>query len=346
MSTRTHAAQPGTARPTLDQADQRLAVAFGAWMIAGLFIDGWAHDNNQPESFFTPWHGILYSGFLASTGAAIWSMRRHRDLAGPVRARVPVGHGLTLASLVVFGLGGLGDLVWHETFGVEVGVEALVSPTHLLLLIGGLVLLTAPVRSAWRTDGSPGTLKEFLGPLLSVTFAVAVVGFFLVYLSPFVNRAAASEFERRPGVPHDHPATDPAELLQLVGIGSILMTTVIVVIGMQLVLRRWQDPPKGSFTLMLGIAVILFVALDEFAQPTLMFVGIIAGAAADAAVRRLPAWAAGGVAALALWAAYFGLAAAFEGGVAWTAELWTGATVLAAVVACGIGLAANPPQSA
>lgn len=330
----------------MDHADQRLAVAFGAWMIVGLFIDGWAHDNNRPESFFTPWHGILYSGFLASTLAALWSVRRHRGTVGPLRARIPVGHGLTLASLAVFGVGGLGDLLWHETLGVEVGVEALLSPTHLLLLAGGLTLLTAPVRSAWRISGSPATLKEFLGPLLSVTFAVAVVGFFLVYLSPFVNRAAASGFERRPGETHDHPATDPAELLQLLGVGSILMTTVMVVLGVQLVLRRWPHPPAGSFTLMLGTIVVLFVALDEFAQPTLMLVGLVAGAAADGAVGRLPAWVTGALATLTMWAAYFALAAAFEGGVAWTAELWAGVTVLAAVVAGAVGLVANPPEAA
>lgn len=333
-------------RPALDDVDHRLAVAFGAWMIVGLFIDGWAHDNNRPESFFTPWHGILYSGFLASTAAAIWSVQRHRRLGGPLRGRIPVGHGLTLASLVVFGVGGVGDLLWHETLGVEVGVEALLSPTHLLLLIGGLVLLTAPIRSSWSDSGSPTTLRDFLGPLLSASFAMGVVGFFLVYLSPFVNRAAASRFERRAGDLHDHPATDPAELLQLLGVASILTTTVIVVLGVQLVLRRWPHPPARSFTLMLGVVIVLFVALDEFAQPSLLVMGVVAGATADVAVRRLPGWATGVAATLALWTTYFALSGAFEGGVAWTAELWAGVTVLAAMLAAGIGLVANPPRPA
>ena len=343
MKTHERHLPPVSTRPVLDHVDQRLAVAFGAWMIVGLFIDGWAHDNNRPESFFTPWHGILYSGFLASTAAAVWSMRRHQSSLRFDRASLPVGHGLTLLSLVVFGIGGIGDLVWHETLGVEVGVEALLSPTHLLLLAGGLVLLTGPLRSAWRREEPVQGLRSFLGPLLSLTFAMAVAGFFLIYVSPFVNRAASAGFTRSPGVAHDHPATDPAELLQLLGVASILLTTVVFVTGIQLLLRRWPDPPAGAFTVMLGLSVALLVALDEFGQPSFLLLGLLAGVAADAAVKRLPAWSVGALAVLVLWSAYFALAAAFEGGVAWTAELWTGTTVLAALVALGIGLLASPP---
>lgn len=330
-------------RPALDDVDQRLAVAFSAWMIVGLFIDGWAHDNNRPESFFTPWHGILYSGFLASTGAALWSMRRHQGNFRIDPAALPVGHGLTLLSLVVFGIGGIGDLVWHETLGVEVGVEALLSPTHLLLLVGGLVLLTGPLRAAWREDEPVVSLRSFLGPLLSLTFAMAVVGFFLIYVSPFVNRAASAGFTRSPGAPHDHPASDAGELLQLLGVASILLTTVVFVTGVHLLLRRWPTPPAGTFTVMLGLSVALFVALDEFSQPSFVMLGLLAGFAADAAVRRVPDWSVGAAMVLVLWTAYFALAAAFEGGVAWTAELWTGTTVVAVLVAVAIGFLASAP---
>lgn len=202
-------ARDTSSAPVLDRRDQMLAVAFGGWMLIGLFIDGWAHDNNRPETFFTPWHGILYSGFAASAANAAWAVRRHRTPGRRWRDSVPAGHGLTLVALAVFGAGAVGDLVWHEALGVEVGVEALLSPTHLLLLAGGLVLLTGPLREAWRSAGHPPSLRAFLPPLLSVTFAIAVIGFFLVYLSPFVNRTAGAGFERSPGQPHDHPATDP-----------------------------------------------------------------------------------------------------------------------------------------
>jgi hypothetical protein len=39
--------------------------AFGAWLTGGLYLDGWAHIHNPAlETFFTPWHGVLYSGYL------------------------------------------------------------------------------------------------------------------------------------------------------------------------------------------------------------------------------------------------------------------------------------------
>jgi len=38
------------------------------WILAGLFLDGWAHINipDTIDSFFMPWHAVLYSGLAAS----------------------------------------------------------------------------------------------------------------------------------------------------------------------------------------------------------------------------------------------------------------------------------------
>ncbi len=36
------------------------------WMTAGLYLDGWAHqDGRVDDTFFTPWHAVLYSGVFA-----------------------------------------------------------------------------------------------------------------------------------------------------------------------------------------------------------------------------------------------------------------------------------------
>lgn len=39
-----------------------------------------------------------------------------------------------MAGAFIFGLGGFGDMIWHTVFGIEVGTNALFSPTHLMLL--------------------------------------------------------------------------------------------------------------------------------------------------------------------------------------------------------------------
>ncbi len=47
----------------------RVMVALCSWLMGGLYLDGWAH-NHVPEleTFFTPWHAVLYSGFFAVAG--------------------------------------------------------------------------------------------------------------------------------------------------------------------------------------------------------------------------------------------------------------------------------------
>src|SRR5215213_8119748 len=49
------------------------------WFIAGLFLDGWAHANlaSTLETFFTPWHAVLYSGFFAVAGVLILGQARN-----------------------------------------------------------------------------------------------------------------------------------------------------------------------------------------------------------------------------------------------------------------------------
>ena len=113
----------------------------GAWMTFGTHLDGWAHTHvlSTQESFLTPWHGILYSGWLL---LAAW-IYHHRDLPG-----YPLG----LVGAVGFGIGGVLDLAWHTAFGIEVDMEALISPPHLLLVTMHLLMISTPFRAAWRSS--------------------------------------------------------------------------------------------------------------------------------------------------------------------------------------------------
>ncbi len=296
--------QPGA--PSLSRRDQTVATLFGLWMIIGLFLDGWAHDNQKPESFFTPWHGVLYSGFGAAALFAIERSLRHRQPGRPWREAVPIGHGLTLAALSMFAVGAFGDLVWHEVLGIEVGVEALLSPTHLLLLASGLVALSAPIRSAWSStaDGGDPSMREFLPVALSSALLTALLAFFLLYLSPFSNDAAGTAFTRFQGQIHEHPSTDVAELQQLLGVASILMTSVVLAAPIAFLLRRWR-PPAGTFTLVFTLLVVLFEGVAEFAHPPVILAGVVAGLLADALVRRHVAiWNTCAATVAALWLSY------------------------------------------
>ncbi len=338
--------------PGLTRREGLLAVAFGVWLVVGLFVDGWAHNHAKPESIFTPWHALFYSGFLATAFHALGIVRR-RAVPGRRRAEaIPPGHALVLAGLAVFATGAAGDLVWHSLFGIEVDIEALLSPTHLVMFGGGLLILTGPFRAAWAdpTEAAP-TLRRFLPALASLTLTSALVAFFFMYLTPF----RPSGFG--PGVA-DYTAAvttqggaafDYAQRIQVVGIASILITTVLLLAPLLLVLRRWR-PPFGTGTVLFSVVTAGIGGIDGFEIWLPLLAAPVAGLAADLLIARLrpsPArpWAlrvVAGAVPVVLWLAFFGLFQ-LAYGLGWSPELWAGVTLMAALAGAGLSLLVVPP---
>ena len=119
-----------------------------SWMIGGLYLDAWAHHVFTLETFFSPWHAILYSGFLllatVLVSTAIWNVTHGAGW----RAAMPRGYALSLVGVGLFMVGGVADLVWHSVFGIEDSIEWLLSPPHLFLAFGGGLIVTGPLRAA------------------------------------------------------------------------------------------------------------------------------------------------------------------------------------------------------
>ena len=245
--------------------DQLAFVVFGTWMVLGLFVDGWAHNHQKPETFFTPWHAVLYSGFGA---AVLWGV-----IDGRRRPWVPpAGQRLTNIGAVLFGVGAVADMVWHQVFGIEVNLAALLSPTHLLLMTGGILAASGPLRAAWATDGDPApSLRAFFPTLVSLGLVVAVASFFAQYLSAFRLLLLA---------PSGQPAAAYVQIFQIVGIASVLATNLLLLVPVALVLRRWR-PPAGTFTLLFGGVALLMTALDGFHHLPLVAAAAAGGLAAD-----------------------------------------------------------------
>lgn len=341
MATTSTSAGPVTSAPSrsdgsgaarLGPGEHATAVLFGLWMVVGLFLDGWAHDSNRPESFFTPWHAVLYSGFAAAAFHAVLVVNRRRPTAASLRAAIPSGHRLTLGGVAIFAVAAAGDLVWHEAFGVEVGVEALLSPTHLLLFVSGALALSGPLRDAWAHSEPAQALRSFLPVVFSAALLAAVSAFFLVYVSPISNDAGAAGFDRLAEGVHDHPSTDPRELLQLLGVASILMTTVILTVPLRLLSARWR-PPVGTFAILDAVVITLISGLDGFEHWSFIPVAALAGFVADLMLTRRGTTAAAATSTAVLWLGYFATFELTEGDVRWTAELWMGSVVMAVVVA-------------
>ena len=232
-SVRTTTAGPAATRgrPRARWGDDLAAALLGTWVVGGLFLDGWAHVN-QPglETFLSPWHAIFYAGFVVSTVVLARLVARfQRGRFDP--ALVPAGYGLGLVGVAMFMVGGVADGAWHTVFGVEVGVAALLSPSHLLLLSGGLLMVTSPVRSAWSSPELPARAPApaLLPALWATALTTAVVLFFFQYLSAFVTRAPSTP---APEGPAGLPTT-------IVGVASVLVLPPAVPAG------AWEDTPPA-----------------------------------------------------------------------------------------------------
>jgi hypothetical protein len=328
-----------------------IAMALSFWMISGVFIDGWAHLNvaGTKETFFTPWHGVLYSGFA---GLAAWiTFPALKGRRGNLRETIPFGYGLGLVGLGIFMLGGIGDAVWHTLLGIEMGIDALLSPTHLLLLTGGLLALTSPLRAAWVEVANPSpSFPELLPALLSVTLTAAISAFFLGYAwgvldpSPSFPVPAAALDESAPG----HLV---AERAVTYGIVSRIITTVFLLAPLLYAMRRWHLPFGTATLLFTTLTGFMFLLVYESASPLMALTPLVAGLVADTFVRwkdvsiERPGtvYAFGALVPLVLWSANMG-ALWVTRGLAWTPELWSGTIILTALVGVGVSLVAAPPR--
>ena len=118
-----------------------ILTALSVWLVGGFYVDIWAHAHGRVDNtFFTPWHAFLYSG-AASFGVVLGVaaiMGRPRSV--PIRDTLAPPYRIAFLGSVLFALAGVLDLAWHTIFGFEVDVEALLSPTHLLLATSGMLM--------------------------------------------------------------------------------------------------------------------------------------------------------------------------------------------------------------
>ena len=325
---------------------------FGAWTIIGLFVDGWAHNHQKPESVFTPWHALLYSGYLASLAYALLLVRRHHRPGRRLVDSVPVGQALVLVGLAVFAVGAAGDMVWHSVFGIERDLAALLSPTHLLMFSGGVFLLTGPLRAAWLDLEEAPSFRRFLPALASLALATALVAFFFMYLTPFRLGSYGGWVKAYTAVSTRDPGSAGffAAEIQIVGVAAVLVTNLIYLTPLLLLLRRWH-PPFGTATILFSSVTVLVGAIDTFSRWPILLAAPVAGLVADVLIARLrpsparpwPVRLVATVVPLVLWLAFFALYHLFLRGVGWEAELWFGVTVMAALAGAGLSLLVVPP---
>ncbi len=316
------------------------ATLLNAALVGGVYLDAWAHEHGRVDNtFFTPWHGILYTAMLA-VGLFLfiaWFKNVVRGVGW--RRALPAGYGLSLLGTLVFALGGIGDLIWHTLFGIEVDLEALLSPTHLVLALGSMLIVSGPFRAAWqRPDG--GAMRDRVASLprsLTLALMLSVFTFFTSYANPFGHPLAATTVGA------------PQETTQALGVAGVLIQPALLMGLVLLALRRWALP-AGSLTLILTInAAASSVHHDQY---RLIAVAAVAGAIADLlntllkpslerqGALRLFAFAVPAI----LYALYF-LVLKLTVGIWWSIHLWIGAIVLAGIVGLLLSYLLAPPAA-
>lgn len=328
----------------------------GLLLLGGVLADGWAHANRPGlESFFTPWHGILYSAAgLMAVWLGLLCREASKASSSPGRGRwaPPPGYGLALVGGGVFVLGGVSDLAWHELFGIEVAVDALVSPTHLLLGAGGVLVVSAPMRSQGVLR--PGAANRWTAPATaSLLLTLGVTVFFLMYTSAFADAAPVKEFVP---TPEGAPGHWESELHVVAGLAAYLVTTVLLVLAVLALSAGRGGAPRGAAVLVVATVALVPVVVIGFDRTELAgALGAIAGATAYEALggpsgiarSRHASWAAP---ALLIGLAWSGQLAAYAltDGLGWPVSLWSGAVVLSAALAAAMAVVvglATPPRS-
>jgi len=165
-----------------------IVAGLSAWIVGGLYLDGWAHHHGKvDDSFLTPWHAALYSGVLVMFLFLFLNQARNTFKGYPLQRSLPKGYLLSLIGVALFLLGGLLDFLWHAAFGVELDLEALLSPTHLLLATSGVLMVSGPIRAlhSRMQTGEVFTGWKKLGPLvLCATFILSIITFFTQFAHP------------------------------------------------------------------------------------------------------------------------------------------------------------------
>src|SRR5689334_9215768 len=98
----------------------RIMVVLMAWLLVGAYLDSWAHAHlSGLESFFTPWHAVLYTGYFALAFFLVLPLLYKLTHGYSISQSLPDGYMISLLGVGMFMLGGVGDVIWHSLFGIE-----------------------------------------------------------------------------------------------------------------------------------------------------------------------------------------------------------------------------------
>jgi len=300
----------------------------GLWT-AGAYVDGWAHINldSSLETFFTPWHAIFYLGIIATALSLIVFLIINLRRGYPLKHALPKEYLFSLIGVGLALAGGVGDMLWHGIFGIEEGIEALLSPTHLVLAIGGAIATAGPLYAVWHREKSR---PIHAGPtVLSAAYFISTITFMVQFLHPFALPWSAESFTLSHSIPFNYTV--------MLGVANILVLTVIFTGTILSLIKRWIFP-FGSFAIILTINA-LAITLMKGGYYQFILSALIAGLLIDICdkilikknIRRMPyIHMFSFIAPFILFSTY--MATIFlTDNMIWSVHMWSGVPVIAGI---------------
>jgi hypothetical protein len=341
-----------------DERYDRIMTACAAWFLVGLFADGYSHYHDVRESFFTPYHLVLYSGFFSNALAIGIPLLRNVRAGYRWRAAVPPGYDLTAIGVAIFAVGVIPDFTWHRVFGIEEGIDVLISPTHLSMGVGLAMILLGPARAGLSRAEPPRTLEAQMPMLISFALFLAMIDFTLQFA--FDAGVSASN---APLPPARGDRSNLAFFLlpftyykEALGITIVVIHTALVT-GFALFVVRNVKVAFGALAVIFTLPAFLMSALLANGAlsvylPTVE--SLVAGLAADALVlwlrpepSRPAAFRAFAVAVpVVLQAVYLAASALLLGGIWWDVNLTFGSMLFAGAGGILLSYLMVPPSRA
>ena len=221
-------------------------------------------------------------------------------------------------------------MVWHIVFGIEVGVEGLISPSHLVLALGGSLMITGPLRAGLaHPAGADRPWLARMPLVVSLTIFLSLLTFFTGYASPYGTMWVAEP--PRPGSGY-----------LAAGFSGFLIQPALLM-GLVLFVLQRQSLPVGGFAALLSVNVALMAIIHDKFLATgpypLIGAAVLAGLIGEGLLAwlrpspdRILAFRVVAFAIPAVQYLFYFLAVMIWARVTWSVHLWTGAIVIAGAV--------------
>ncbi|MGW2091413.1 hypothetical protein [Promicromonospora sukumoe] len=347
----------GAAAARFTARERWTLAAASLWLVVGLQLDAFAHSTIPDlETFWTPWHAVMYSGIAACGLTLVWLLRSrlprtvtYRNLlrATPSALRLPV---IGMALLLV---GGGIDTLWHNLFGIEKGLEIFFSPSHYLIIAGMVLVAAGPalmVASSASTVSAtapatvPGTVPATPGRRLRGADAVlTTISAVLAAIPVHIYTGHASALEEPLLGTGD---TDMSSFsLDAQMFHAYVGSTVVLLVPILLISRRWRLPVAAPTVLVAAPAFLICLVLGDaelWLPVTITAATAVVELAARALAPRLRAlgpdqsWMVLGLAApTVVWGAVLVVSTFTAGGPAWNLHMISGLLALVAFTGAG-----------